>query len=186
MKNIKNFIFLISMLATTQASAATISWNTSTTNVNVNDVFSLEIVGADFIGNVDGGGINISFDSNVLNILSVNINESVWDFGGLGISTGTIDNLNGSLDGLMVNTFSDITGDFVVATIEMEAIAEGSSLLALSEYTQNPWASTGSLINPDFVDATVNVSAVPLPAALWLFGSGIAGLLCAARRRIPV
>jgi hypothetical protein len=183
MKNIKKAVFVISMLLSGHLSAATITWSSSTTNVNVDDVFTIDIVGTDFLSNVDGGGVNISFDQSVLNVLSVSINGSVWDFGGFGISTGTIDNSNGTVDGIMVNTFSDVFGDFVVATIEVMAIAEGDSLLSLTKYLFNPWASGGSLINPDFVDASVHVTAVPVPAAAWLLGSGLLSLFIITRRK---
>ncbi|MCK4834876.1 MAG: VPLPA-CTERM sorting domain-containing protein, partial [Gammaproteobacteria bacterium] len=32
-------------------------------------------------------------------------------------------------------------------------------------------------------EGAVNVPAVPVPAAVWLFGSGLIGLLAIARRR---
>jgi hypothetical protein len=186
MKNVKKLIFVISMLASGYLSAATITFDSPLTNVNTNDVFTINVIGNDFLSNVDGGGVNLSFDSSVLSVLSVSINESVWDFGGFGISTGVIDNQNGSLNGVMVNAFSDVSGDFIVATIEMQAIAEGTSSLLLTEYGLNPWASGGSLINPDFVDASVNVSdvsVVPLPGAFWLLLSGSIGLAGFFRRK---
>ena len=186
MKNVKKIIPALLLLFSGYTSAATISMDTAFTTANVNDVFTINVIGTDFLSNVDGGGINISFDSSVVNILSVSIDESVWDFGGFGINTGSIDNINGTLDGVMVNTFANVKGNFVIATIEMQAIAVGDSLLSLSEYVLNPWASGGSLINPDFIDASVNVttvSAVPVPAAVWLFGSGLIGLAGFARRK---
>lgn len=187
MKNVKKIILVISLFLSGHLSAATITWETPTTNVNVNDVFTVNVVGTGFLSNVDGGGVNISFDQNLVNVLSVSIDESVWDFGGFGISTGTINNSNGTLDGIMVNADADVTGDFVVATIEMQAISAGSSLLSLTEYTLNPWASGGSMINPDFVDGSVIASAsttVPVPAAVWLFGSGLIGLFAVSRRKM--
>lgn len=36
---------------------------------------------------------------------------------------------------------------------------------------------------PDYISATVSVSAVPVPPAVWLFGSGLLGLVGVARRR---
>lgn len=186
MINVKKLIFVITMFLSGHLSAATITWEALTTNVSVNDIFTLDVVGTGFTSSVDGGGVNVSFDQNILNVLSVSINESVWDFGGFGISTGTIDNSNGTLDGVMVNAFSDVTGDFVVATIQMQAIAVGDSLLSLSEYALNPWASEGSALNPGFADASVNVSDVlpaPVPAAVWLFGSGLLGLFGVAKRK---
>jgi len=186
MRNVKKLIFVISMFVGSYASAATITFDSPAINVNTNDVFTVNVIGNNFVGNVDGGGINLSFNNSVLNVLSVNINESVWDFGGFGINTGTINNSNGTLDGVMVNTFANVTGNFIVASIEIQAIAEGNSSLLLSEYGFNPWASGGSLINPDFIDGSVNVSSVstvPVPAAIWLFGSGLIGLVGFSRRK---
>ena len=184
MKNLTKLFFIASFLLCHQVSAAIIEWSVSTSSVNVNDVFSINIIATGFTDNVDGGGVNISFDSSVINIQSISIDESVWDFGGLGISTGTIDNSVGTVDGIMVNTFGDVAGDFIVATVEVKAIAEGISDLSLTEYTLNPWASGGVAINPDYVNGTVEVSAVPLPAAIWLFGSGLLGLISVARRKV--
>jgi hypothetical protein len=46
------------------------------------------------------------------------------------------------------------------------------------------WAATGGVFIPTYTGATVNsTSAVPVPAALWLFGSGLIGLAGVARRR---
>lgn len=183
MKDIKKIMAVFSLLFSGYTSAATVSWDSTTTNVNVDDVFTINVVGTGFLSNVDGGGVNISFDKNVLNILSVSINESVWDFGGFGISTGVIDNLAGTIDGIMVNTFANVAGDFTIATIQVQAIASGNSLLSLAEYGANPWASGGSAINPDFVNGNVVVSSVPLPAAVWLFGSGLIGLAGISKRK---
>ncbi len=173
MQNIKKIIIPFLLLLSGHISAATVSWDSTITNVNVNDIFTVNVIGTGFFSNVDGGGVNISFDQSVINILSVSINESVWDFGGFGISNGVIDNSSGTVNAIMVNTFADVTGDFTIATIEVQAIAAGTSVLALTEYGLNPWASAGSLINPDYVDGDVIVSAVPVPAAAWLFGSGL-------------
>jgi len=181
MKSIKVIMFIFSLFLSGYVSAATIT--TVSSNVNVNDVFSVDIIGTDFTGNVDGGGINVSFDQNVLNVLSVSIDESVWNFGSTGIDTGFINNSTGTVDGIMVNTFADVTGDFVIATIEFQAISGGDSLLLLTELGINPWASSGSLINPDFATSSVNVSAVPVPAALWLFVTGLIGVFGFIRRR---
>ncbi len=40
-----------------------------------------------------------------------------------------------------------------------------------------------SITDVTYVGASVNVSAVPVPAAVWLFGSGLIGMVGIARRR---
>ncbi|MDH5570792.1 MAG: VPLPA-CTERM sorting domain-containing protein [Gammaproteobacteria bacterium] len=185
MKNIKKIIAVASLIFSSHLSAASISWSSATTSVNINDTFTINVTGSDFVNNVDGGGINIIYNASVLNVLSVSIDESIWDLGA-GIRTGTIDNLLGSVDGISVNAWSDVTGNFSVASVTFQAIGSGNSLLSLSEFGLNPWASGGSLINPDFIAASVDVSPViptPVPAAVWLLGSGLVALTGFARRK---
>jgi len=183
MKNVKKIITLMTLLFSSHLSAATITWEASSTNVNVNDSFTLNIIGTSFSNNVDGGGLDFSFNSSVLNVASISIDENVWNLGA-GISTGTIDNVLGTVNGISVNAWSDVIGDFTVASVTFQAIGSGISGLSLSEWGTNPWASGGSLINPDYVNASVTaVSAVPVPAAVWLFCSGLTGLIGFAKRK---
>ncbi len=181
MKNIIKLVFVTLVFISGQLSAATVTWGPATTTVGVNNVFTMDVVGVGFTSNVDGGGINFSYNSSVLSVLSISIDEYVWDFGA-GISTGTIDNVAGTVDGISVNAWSNVTGDFSIASVTFQAINEGTTGLLLSEWGFNPWASGGSAINPDFVDGQV-ISTVPVPAAVWLFGSGLLGLLGLAKRK---
>jgi hypothetical protein len=41
----------------------------------------------------------------------------------------------------------------------------------------------GGSVAPTTVDVELTVSSVPIPAAVWLFGSGVIGLVAAARRK---
>ena len=41
-----------------------------------------------------------------------------------------------------------------------------------------------TVLNPTFSGATIAINAVPVPAAVWLFGSGLLGLVGVARRRM--
>ena len=186
MKIIKSLSFLTWLLFG-HANAANISFDAASSTTSLGETFSLSIIGTGFLDSVDGGGINLSFNKDVISVLSVSINEEVWDFGDFGISTGTIDNSLGTVNGIMVNTFADVGTTFTVVTIDFQAIGFGLSNLFLNEYNLNPWASGGSVINPVYDSSLVTVEAeaevVPVPAAVWLFGSGLIGLIGIASRK---
>ena len=56
--------------------------------------------------------------------------------------------------------------------------------LTLAEAMTNPWSSGGSPINPTFAAGlSATVTAIPIPPAVWLFGSGLLGLVGIARRK---
>ena len=100
-------------------------------------------------------------------------------------NAGTIDNALGTVNGIAVTALpSTVTGDFIVATIQFQAVGLNTtnSILSLTEFAGNPWASGGSGITPlNFVNG--NVAVVPVPAAVWLFGSGLLGFVGVARRK---
>ncbi|MCP3870701.1 MAG: VPLPA-CTERM sorting domain-containing protein, partial [Gammaproteobacteria bacterium] len=89
----------------------------------------------------------------------------------------------GLLSGIRVGTFNFVTdaGPVPIATLTFTAVgAVGSSTLI----TVGDGAGAGGGWSPpnDVYEAgTVNV--VPIPAAVWLFGSGLLGLVGVARRR---
>ena len=51
-----------------------------------------------------------------------------------------------------------------------------AGVIGFGEYTLN-------LNGPNSYDGTFEVSSVPVPAAVWLFGSGLLGLIGVARRK---
>ena len=176
-----HILLFITLLFSAYSQAAFITWDSTSNNVGESSIFTLDVIVTGFVDIVDGGGIDLSFDPSVLNVLSVSIDTVVWDFT---TDTGVIDNVAGTVNGIAVNAFSTVTGDFTVASIEFQAlgIAGLNTDLILSEYALNPWASGGSNITPlSFVNA--NVVVTPVPAAVWLFGSGLIMLLSVARRK---
>lgn len=176
-------LLLFSWFLFGQVQAASISMESAPANLGMGDIFSLDIIGSDFTVNPDGGGVNLYFDETTLNVLSVFIDEIVWDFGATGISQGTIDNTLGAVNGIMVNAWSDVGTFFTVATVEFQAIGTGISSISMNEFIDNPWGSGGNLISPNFVASSITVEAVPVPAAVWLFSSGLLGLIGIARRK---
>ena len=158
--------------------AATIQTDPLNSAANIGDTFTVDIVGIGF-PETQGGGFNLTYDASILNITNVSIDEiNTWTFVN---DFGTIDNVNGNLSEVKVSEFPGIAGNFIIASIEFMAVGFGTSTLGLTESTGNPWASDGSTINPTLVNGSVQV--VPVPAAVWLFGSGLLGLIGMARRK---
>ena len=176
----KNLLVTAAILISQQAYSATVTWNDVDYSAGINDVFTLDVVGKNFTGNVDGGGVNILYDSTVLNVLSVSVDDYYWDFLNY---DGTIDNTAGSVSSIIVNAFSSNTGDFTVASVEFQAVGAGVTDLALNDFYFNPWAGGGEPISTSYINGSVTVSNVPVPAAAWLFGSSLLALTGFTRKR---
>ena len=159
------------------ALADTVDFNPNVTGVApkifVGDMFSVDVVG-DFT-ELAGGVIDLGFDSAILQVDSVII-DPFWEFepdpGGPA---------NGNVwPNIGFDTFgSPATGTFTIATINLTALALGSS--SLSVLAASEFFSTSDTLSPTRIDGTVNV--VPVPAAVWLFGSGLLGLVGVARKK---
>ena len=155
------------------AQAATVAISPSVSVVNNGATFSLDLVGLGFdSGDLDGGGINFTFDASVLNVTNVTVNEADWEF----FSTeGTTDNGAGTVNGISFNSFQSRTGDLLFATVDFLAVGLGVSGFTLSEFNANPFGTGGALYPGLIFDQSgqVTVSEVPVPAAFWLFASAL-------------
>ena len=89
--------------------------------------------------------------------------------------------------------FDQPTGaDFIFASLTFTALNPPSDVVALIQGAGGVWQN-GDLLATDYDgisnstvtygNATITVSAVPVPAAVWLFGSGLIGLVGIARRK---
>ena len=149
-----------------------------------------------------GGGLIVSWDNSIVNL-------SGGVTGGLnmtfpGSQDFAFDPANPTLtlhapdiDGNTASLAFDVTSfqvptqleDFAIATLTFDAVDPGSTQTALTLATFALWPDgdfvaerelgTSLFLSP----TTINVSAVPVPAAVWLFGSGLLGLVGVARRR---
>ena len=180
------FMLFMSLVLSGQSQAATVSFNTSAQNVVTGSSFTLDVLGTDFPAIV-GGGLNLSFDASVLQVSSVSINTAVFEFYlGNGTEEGVLNNVLGTLTDTSFNSFVGASGNFTIMSIGFTAVGSGSSLLQLSESSLWVFSDvTGNAIGNqiDYSDALINVTAVPLPAAVWLFGSGLLVLARVLRRK---
>ena len=90
------------------------------------------------------------------------------------------------------NTIDSFVSPPVVSTSQNINGVLGSNLLTFSSFARQVEASASGTINIDILSngtptpsgyAVEFVSAVPIPAAVWLFGSGLIGLIGVARRK---
>jgi len=186
MKLTSGLLGVAALLIASQANAATISLTPSVTNVAVDDPFTLTVEGSGFDTGVSSGGVVLSWDTNIVQLTSTeaDINTSLLTNGFLGVVTlgaGTAELSGFSLAGLAGPGFNFASLDFVAIP------PPGTTDVIVSASLFGDWQDLAgqAVIVDTFNSATVNVSAVPVPAAVWLFGSGLIGLVGIARRRNP-
>ncbi len=157
--------------------AATIRFDrNSTAGLPVGDWFSLEILGSDFADGSAGGGLDLSWNPDVLAVSTLDDVDLLFSGDKFVFDKGALSNAAGTLSKLSTVSFSGITDTaFKIARITFTAIAAGSSLIELDLGTftaggLNEWTRGDSTIIPDVAfepaSATV-VSAIPVPAALY-------------------
>ena len=172
---------------TVQASPI-VAFNLLDTTVEINDTFSLDIIGTGFSDPMFGGGLDFSFNQSVLQVNNVAIDPTSWEFATL---DAIIDNTNGTVSDILFSSFFNLpSGDFTIATVEFSVISNGFSSLSLSNSTTpNPFISIAGPVPVDFINGSVTAintapNPAPEPATILLVGIGIAGLSFLNRKQI--
>ncbi len=155
----------------------------TTTNVNTGDSLtaSLYISGIDSsFGGLLSWGIQTLFDNTLLSANNYQI-EPQWFLEGI---NNKIDNTTGTVD-LLASAFTGSTGTLKLADIIFDTSIDGLAFINLGNI--NPELPNfvgfagvdGHNYDPEitFINATVNIAAVPVPGALLLFISGLVGLI---------
>lgn len=148
----------------------------------VGDSFQVQLVGTDF-SPIVGGGLNVSFSSDLFELTSVQI-DSAWSFWS---DPGIADNTLGTLTNMSFNVWGFIDGSFAIASLEFMTKATGSGSIALSDSAVFPFATPEATVLPvSYLGTIIQVSAVPEAGtlALMILGLGATGL--AWRRRQSV
>lgn len=161
----------------------------TSTSVALGDSFTASL----YVTNVDteesgllGWGSEVNFSNSVLSASSYSIG-SQWFIPGI---DNNINNAGSSVELYAART-SGLTGTIKLADINFDTLSVGASQLTMSELfsTNLTFIGFGAASNYDYdadilfsnADATINVSAVPIPPAILLFVSGLIGL-CGIKR----
>lgn len=201
-----NVAGIAALLLSASATAATVELDPNGFNVDVGDTFSATIVG-DFrdTGGTVQGGLGLSWDPTLLTLdeglsgTSADVQAAV---DALSPSIGqfvvfSVDATLGTID--FAFTLCPLpfpapvacgvlgaSSEFDLVDLVFTAIGAGSDTLALGpDSFGDTWLDAGEMavMGPDYGSADVRIDAVPVPAAVWLFGSGLIGLVGVARRR---
>jgi hypothetical protein len=174
--------FTVLLLCCAVAEAATVYLDPLTQSALIGNTVTVALKGRGFTQTIEGGGVNLSFNPAVLQLNSVAVDTTTWEFF---TTPGTINNTAGTLTDLTFSSFAGNSGSFPVAQLIFQAKGLGTSLLTLTESTLNPFASGGALLNPpvSFANANIQVTAVPVPAAIWLWLSAMGGVFYVGKRR---
>lgn len=170
---------------TAVSQAATVSLSPSSQNIALGNPFSLQL-NMDFTGDPTlGGGIDIFYDSSLLTFVSFSFNP------GLGDDTGQQrqpDVLTNELNGLAFGNFAGLSGPSLVGTLTFNTIGAGTALFTMADNDLPAGgffsAATYDPQSVTYQGASANVTAVPIPAALWLMlsGMGLIGVISRKKR----
>jgi len=182
---------LISLLTVGLANAEVISLTPTTQTVTTGASFDLTVSAADFFNGASAGGVSLSWDAGLLQ-LNTTVAQVVSSLTANGFDSPLAISLTASTADVTsgVGFFSPViagpTFDFL--TLNFTYIGGPSTTdVLITNGAFGPWQDafgqdiTGTTFNGASV--TVLPAAVPLPAAVWLFGSGLLGVVGVARRR---
>ena len=134
-------------------SGPSVTLSNSNVNVNTGETFTLDISASEFASS-EGGGITLHFDASLLQAISVDVDDTVWDFV---TQDGKINNAEGTISDILFSSYQGVVGDSKIATIEFKSIEQGSSTITLAASSSNPFASNGEVMDVSFT--TTNVSS---------------------------
>lgn len=158
------------------AQAASITLNPSAASVGVGGTVDVTFT-MNFTGQATlGGGFDLLYNAAVLSLDTWSY-EEIGDPDFLGPATPGV----GSITAIAFGDFAGLTGPAWFGTASFSAIGAGTANFAMSDNVgpAGPFIDlvTYAPITVSYVTSGFEVTAVPVPAAAWLFASAFTGLI---------
>lgn len=188
MKLTNGLLGLGALLIASQASAATVSVIQAETIANVGDPFTLTVHGSDFLDGVSAGSISLTWDATAMTATSTLAEVLATAPVGYSDLFGTSSLVAGQLNVTLATFGAALPSAFDFVSIDFVSNTSAVSNIGIAQGLDGLWQDGNLQPIPasevTYVGATLNTAPpVPVPAAVWLFGSGLIGLVGVARRK---
>ncbi|MBL8306791.1 MAG: hypothetical protein JNM33_08855 [Rubrivivax sp.] len=169
------------LLAGTALAADDVRLGPATATLPSGETLQLSVGGENFASLMLGGGLSFSWDPDVLDLASVQVDAATWEFARDG---GLLDAAAGTLTGMYFASFNGHAGSFPIATLRFVADQPGITTVAMSLFPSQPFANEmGEVVDVNLFGSRVTVTAVPEPGAWALLLAGLLALPRLSGRR---
>jgi hypothetical protein len=179
---------LFSLLTFSPVYASTISLIPQDATPKLGASVSIDLL-MDFSDNPTlGGGLDIIYNATALDFLSftfdstfLGVTDSSFSCPGAA-SCPSIDQAN-TVFNIAFGNFSGLGGPYIVGTLIFNTLTPGTSLLSTAETTgpAGPFVSVFTYQPQSVTYLGTSITTVPIPAAIYLFASGLLGLFASSR-----
>jgi hypothetical protein len=175
---------LLGVVATQASAVPTLSLSASPSPAVLGSPVSVNVVIGD-ITNLYAYQFSLAFNPALLQATAVTEGAFLATGGTTFFDGGTINNAAGTISfsfDSLIGALPGVNGGGVLASIAFNTVGAGTSALTFSDVLV---LNAGlDEISMSIVNGSLQVNAVPEPAALMLFGAGLAGLAIARRRQL--
>lgn len=176
-KNFASALMGAALFCAGAAHANTVAVTTTTPAVALGDSIAFDL-SLDLSTATYSGWVDISYDNSLLSFTGTSNLSSFWDT--INVSD------SGSVVTIYFESMTSETATNTVLTLGFDTLDAGLGSLGIDNHGASVSfldVNSHGISGISYVGADYTITAVPVPAAVWLFGSGLLGLVGVARRR---